>query len=147
MTKEKYSQLKILDILRWLLDFVCDQTRRNFRVISSVALHSAATAAFLLLLRELEPESENCAQMLSGGELQGGTAWLTAGVAGWWWLRVVLCRGAPACVDWDWVLEKRERRARQHVVVWLVCLLCTMGNFALGPGLANVLGKDNINYM
>ena len=23
-------------------------------------------------------------------------------------------------------------------------LLCTMGNFALGPGLANVLGKDDI---
>ena len=47
--------------------------------------------------------------MLSGGELQGGTAWLTAGVAGWWWLRDVLCRGAPACVDWDWDYKRGKK--------------------------------------
>lgn len=144
MTKEKYSQLKILDILRWLLDFVCDPTWRNFRVISSVALHSAATAAFLLLLRELEPESENCAQMLSGGELQGGTAWLTAGVAGWWWLRDdVLCRGAPACVDWDWDY-KREKEEPANT--WWCGLFVYYAPWeTLGPGLVNLLGKDNIN--
>ena len=119
MTKEKYSQLKILDILRWLLDFVCDPTWRNFRVISSVALHSAATAAFLLLLRELEPESENCAQMLSGGELQGGTAWLTAGVAGWWWLCVMCCVAARQPV---WTGTIRERKKSPPTRGGVACL-------------------------
>ena len=141
MTKEKYSQLKILDILRWLLDFICDQTRRNFRVISSVALHSAATAAFLLLLRELEPESENCAQMLSGGELQG---WRDCVAHSWCGgLVVAACcavsRRASLC---RLGLGPREERKKSPPTRGGVACLFIMHHgklcFALGPGLAKM---------
>ena len=81
--------------------------------------------------------------MLSGGELQGGTAWLTAGVAGWWWLRDVLCRGAPACVDWDWVCNTEKEEPAN---TWWCGLFVYYAPWeTLGPGLVNLLGKDNIN--